>query len=355
VRSKQTQRRFLGAALVLSSLSCVGPLQAAAASSVTLFGVVDQGLVYEHKNGQSSLKQKSSNQAGSRWGLRGSEDLGDGYKATFLLESGFNLTDGTQGQGRLFGRGTHIGLSGDFGEIKMGRMSVFGSDWGGVGSPFGGGWGQSGNGTVLGNGKGDFGEGGRVNNAFFYTSPRMDGWQGGVGYSLEATNGDAFATSAHDRVLTTGLRYDNGPVALALTYDRSIPNLQEPKEKKEQKDEEKKKFIRKKASSNIQIAAAYDFEMFKVHASYGNLRKSNSDEYGKYKSVHAVIAGVTVPTGRTGKLMAVYQHSSAKIEGWALGYQYDLSKRTNLYAFLNRVDTAGSHKLQSALGVRHTF
>ncbi|WP_139150990.1 porin, partial [Vibrio cholerae] len=197
------------------------------------------------------------------------------YKATFLLESGFNLTDGTQGQGRLFGRGTHIGLSGDFGEIKMGRMSVFGSAWGGVGSPFGGGWGQSGNGTVLGNGKGDFGKGGRVNNAFFYTSPRMDGWQGGVGYSLEATNGDAFATSAHDRVLTTGLRYDNGPVALALTYDRSIPNLQEPKEKNEQKEEEKKKFIRKKASSNIQIAAAYDFEMFKVHASYGNLRRSN--------------------------------------------------------------------------------
>ena len=82
---------------------------------------------------------------------------------------------------------------------------------------------------------------------------------------------------------------------------------------------------------------------------------------GKYKSVHAVIAGVTVPTGRTGKLMAVYQHSSAKIEGWALGYQYDLSKRTNLYAdidskrFSVSSGTAPTSLTGFSAGINHLF
>ena len=91
-------RSTLGAAL---ALSCLNPAQAAETSSVTLYGLVDLGTTYERKDGASSLRQKSGNQSGSRWGLRGSEDLGNGYKAVFRLESGFNANNGTQAQGRI--------------------------------------------------------------------------------------------------------------------------------------------------------------------------------------------------------------------------------------------------------------
>ena len=92
-----------------------------------------------------------------------------GYKAVFRLESGFNANNGTQAQGRMFGRWAYVGLAGGFGEVRLGRQWVYGFEWAGVGSPFGTGWGQSSNNASLGYNDGDFGAGGRVNNAVFYT------------------------------------------------------------------------------------------------------------------------------------------------------------------------------------------
>lgn len=331
-------RRVLGAAL---ALGCLSPVQAAETSSVTLYGLVDLGTTYERKDGASSLRQKSGNQSGSRWGLRGSEDLGNGYKAVFRLESGFNANNGTQAQGRMFGRWAYVGLAGGFGEVRVGRQWVYGFEWAGVGSPFGTGWGQSSNNASLGYNDGDFGAGGRVNNAVFYATPRLGGWQAGLGYSFESHDGEAFATDAHDRVLTAGLRYNGGPVAAALTYERLNPNSQLPN---------------KKTAGNLQVAGSYDFEWIKLHGTYGNLRNANTGPSAGYDRVNSYLAGVSMPTGKAGTLMASYQRAtSSDITGWALGYQHDLSKRTNLYAYVNRLDIRASHTLQTSVGIRHLF
>ncbi|CAB3694862.1 porin [Achromobacter aegrifaciens] len=338
LKKKLRQRKFLGAAL---ALSCMSPAQAAETSTVTLYGLVDLGMLYERKDGESSLRQKSGNQSGSRWGLRGSEDLGNGYKAVFRLESGFNANNGTQAQGRMFGRWAYVGLAGGFGEVRLGRQWVYGFEWAGVGSPFGTGWSQSSNNAVLGYNDGDFGAGGRVNNAVFYATPRMNGWQAGLGYSFEANDGNEFATDNHDRVLTAGLRYNKGPIAAALTYERLNPNALQPS---------------KKNATNFQAAGSYDFEWITLHGTYGNLRNANSGPSAGYDNVNSYIAGVTVPTGKAGKVMASYQRAtSSDITGWALGYQYDLSKRTNLYAYVNRLDVRESHTLQTSAGIRHMF
>jgi len=275
-------RSTLGAAL---ALSCLNPAQAAETSSVTLYGLVDLGTTYERKDGASSLRQKSGNQSGSRWGLRGAEDLGNGYKAVFRLESGFNANNGTQAQGRMFGRWAYVGLAGGFGEVRLGRQWVYGFEWAGVGSPFGTGWGQSSNNASLGYNDGDFGAGGRVNNAVFYATPRVGGWQAGLGYSFEAHDGEAFATDAHDRVLTTGLRYNGGPVAAALTYERLNPNSQLPN---------------KKTAGNLQVAGSYDFEWITLHGTYGNLRNANTGPSAGYDRVNSYIAGVSAPLGKAG-------------------------------------------------------
>src|SRR5690606_26557771 len=96
-------------------------------------------------------------QNGSRWGLRGSEDLGDGLRAVFTLESGFNPNDGQQAQGgsltgqtRLFGRQATIGLASNaWGQLDFGRQTNIASKYFGSIDPFGAGFGQANIGTAF--------------------------------------------------------------------------------------------------------------------------------------------------------------------------------------------------------------
>lgn len=97
------------------------------ATGVTLYGVVDSGIEYLSNVGPtgSGLTRLPSNTASvpSRWGLRGSEDLGAGLRANFVLESGFGVDTGTLGQGgRMFGRQAHVGLSGAWGSVAVGHQ-----------------------------------------------------------------------------------------------------------------------------------------------------------------------------------------------------------------------------------------
>jgi len=115
----------------LLALAALGAFASAAQaeSSVTLFGLIDTGVNYVNnvqtteKGGKSQVNLSSGGLQGSRWGLRGSQDLGNGLKAVFTLESGFDVNTGTQSQGnRIFGRQAFAGLSGDFGTVTIGRQ-----------------------------------------------------------------------------------------------------------------------------------------------------------------------------------------------------------------------------------------
>lgn len=95
----------------------------AAAGTMQLFGVVDASLEYA-KGSQSVVRMREGQQAASRFGIRGIEDLGGGMKANFLIESGFNIDTGTEffGTNRLFGRQAYVGLSNGWGEFRFGRQ-----------------------------------------------------------------------------------------------------------------------------------------------------------------------------------------------------------------------------------------
>ncbi|HEY3536204.1 MAG TPA: porin [Trinickia sp.] len=106
---------------------CVLSAPVFAQSSVTLYGILDTGIEYvSHANANGSKVVRMPGITGelpSRWGMRGAEDLGGGYKAVFTLESGFNLRGGDMGQGgRLFGRQAWVGLSGPYGTLSFGRQ-----------------------------------------------------------------------------------------------------------------------------------------------------------------------------------------------------------------------------------------
>lgn len=101
--------------------------EAYAQSSVTLYGVIDTGVEFVNKVGpHSNSVTRMLNLAGtvpSRWGLRGTEDLGGGMKSQFVLESGFAPDSGLSNQGgRLFGRQAWVGLSSSWGQVALGRQ-----------------------------------------------------------------------------------------------------------------------------------------------------------------------------------------------------------------------------------------
>jgi len=102
------------------------PAIASAQSSVTLYGIVDTGIEYvSHASPNGSVVRMPgvTGELPSRWGLRGSEDLGGGLAAIFQLESGFNIRGGDLGQGgRLFGRQAFVGVKGPYGTLSFGRQ-----------------------------------------------------------------------------------------------------------------------------------------------------------------------------------------------------------------------------------------
>jgi hypothetical protein len=96
--------------IALSVLATVAA-SANAQSNISIYGIADAGFVYsKNGSGDNVTAIGSGVQSGSRLGFRGAEDIGGGTKAIFTLEQGYNINDGTQGQGRLFGRQSFVGI-----------------------------------------------------------------------------------------------------------------------------------------------------------------------------------------------------------------------------------------------------
>ncbi|MFM0013426.1 porin [Paraburkholderia sediminicola] len=193
------------------------PLLAGAAhaqSSVTLYGFVDAGLVYvNNQSGHSNVQMVNGPTNGSRWGLRGSENLGGGLKAIFTLENGFDTSNGKLLQGgREFGRQAFVGLSSDtWGAVTLGRQYDPMTELiGAIAATSMWAW--------LGTHPGDFDNLNstfRVNNALKYQSPKFHGLQAGGMFAPGGVAGN-FASG---RVYALGLKYVNGPLSAALAYD----------------------------------------------------------------------------------------------------------------------------------------
>lgn len=119
--------------MIVAAVAGLFAAAAQAQSSVTLYGLVDAGMTFatniRHVDGEAYNAAKhvwgvrSGNVSGSRFGLRGVEDLGNGLKATFVLENGFSVTKGSLDSGLMFGRQAYVGISGEeWGEVSLGRQ-----------------------------------------------------------------------------------------------------------------------------------------------------------------------------------------------------------------------------------------
>jgi len=355
---------------------------AQAADSVTLYGLIDAGIGYENVKApgysHSKIGATQGVSGGSRFGLRGSEDLGDGLKAIFTLESGFNNENGKSAQGgRLFGRQATVGLASDsWGTLEFGRQKNFASKLMETAiDPFGTNFDLASAGAAFGSAQSV-----RYDNMIAYQTPNFDGFRLGVGYSFNGddTAGSNFATNENNRAITVGGSYINGPLAVIATYDRVnfATNSGD-------RDAKLQSYI---------LGAAYDFEVVKVSAAWGQTFDGwyagaklggNFDTQpagvasmpGLYKAAEgfradSMMLGATVPFGAS-KVMASWQRVDPKNDKlfgngadkttniFALGYTYDLSKRTNLYAYAsyakNFAFTEDVKDTAVAVGVRHRF
>ncbi|KVO92008.1 porin [Burkholderia ubonensis] len=205
-------------ALSTLSLALLGAAGAAQAqSSVTLYGVIDTSIAWVHGNngqGNNAWKMQSGNLSGSRWGLKGSEDLGGGLKTIFQLENGFDVGNGSLNQGgRMFGRQAYVGLEhAQYGTLTLGRQydpsvdlvqavtadNYFGAFFATPGD-------VDNNDNSI-----------RVNNAIKYTSPVFSGLQFEGMYALSGLAGQPGTGQSW----SAGVAYNNGPFGIAASFLR---------------------------------------------------------------------------------------------------------------------------------------
>lgn len=333
------------------------------AANVDVYGRIDTGLSYVHydetglSDAVDTLSLDSGLSSGSRWGLKGSEDLGNGYQVGFVLESGFSSDTGAMSKDGLFNREATLRVSGPFGSIYAGRMGRIGSDAGSVGfyagsvSPFGSGWGKMpGHFAVTAN------YDTRYSNALAYVSPKV----GPVTVYAQYTMGNATENeSGDDRLFSLGAQADFGAL--------QVLGLVEYLNKKSFDGTNAYDDSQYDDSYTINLGGSYDFGVAKVFLA-GQYFKAAPDFAGMKDNYDVgsvdeiawrfsfdgfgVNVGATAPIGAGQFLVSAgygkgdlnIDTKDAKVSADAyiiqVGYTYPFSKRTNLYAGAGYMQTS---------------
>ena len=351
--ANQKSRLMLGAVAVASmSLPCGA---AHAQGSVTLYGIADVGI--EHINNTSAgggqTREASGNLSGSRWGLKGVEDIGGGMKAIFQLESGFNINDGTTAQStkglganaattsRMFGRQAWVGLSYQGQRLTFGRQNSLFYEQAVAFDPMG----ASSRYSVL---SLDYAAAARIDNSAKYTgvfgpltAQAMYSTRYDTGYGAEVPGAQLTG-----RFFSGALSFAQGPFAASVSYEQRNSNTVATNTGTER---------RATAAASYALGPVKGFAGYRyLHASNAFLpanpiRVANGAE-ASAANLYWAGAQYTVSPAFVLTATAYYQdvHASSA-DPWlaVLCADYLLSKRTDIYA------TAGfaRNKGGSALGV----
>ena len=385
-----TGENFMKKSLIAAALLGTFAASAFAAPSVTLYGRIDTGLAYTHMDKDKAdvdtdtFSMESGFSTGNRWGLKGTEDIGNA-KVGFVLESGFNSDDGASGQGgRLFGREAQVNVSGAYGTLYAGRFGSIASDTGSIGylgdvSAFPNAFG------IVGTQKGSTGTAyDRYDNSLAYQTPTFGGLQGAIMYSFKGdtqSNEDSIKNAREnsgnaDRYLAAGLRYKAGKAAVVLTGDMTMYG--------NAAGEQKANFYHDVDNGySFILGGNYDFGVAKAFAKVTYFDNqvnvldsfdliSDSRDLKKAEALKGWGAelGTNVPAFGGNFLAAVgyrdakdVDDGSYKFKRWnaAVGYTYAFSKRTNVYGLAgyaqekaNALDRKASGA-QAGFGLVHKF
>lgn len=376
----------------LAAVAVLGAFAGSAlAADVQLYGIVDTGLRYTHFDGDAAaagydavdkFEMKSGQQSGSRFGFKGTEDLGNGLTVGFILENQFNSDDGSlSDSNHFFRREASLFLEGGFGKIAMGRIGSINngvSSWAQFGmlSAFGTSWDYSAQMGTWAVGAGIW------DNMIAYQTPTFAGFTVYAQYGMGSNNNENESSS--DRYYALGAKYANGPLNLYLAVD-SI-NYQTADLTGVNADDIDD-------SLTVTFGGNYDFEVVKLFAgaqyydeakistAFGLLDSAdyNTTTYaGKFKgwslgvsaSIPAAGGQVLVGAGYMDAEAADSQKAAKddELTRWVVsaGYDYPLSKRTNVYGILTYAQDSLDYTETTAkdqdptvfaamIGLRHKF
>lgn len=355
-----------------------------AQSNVTVYGIVDMGYQYSWDNSANGAKSmseiKSGGLDGSRVGVKGVEDLGNGLKAEFDATWAFksDINDAV-----TMGEGSSVALSGNFGKVRAGYFGNFLDDNTGVDAS--GRHGMINTGSLYGTGK--------YENFLAYYSPSFSGLQFKAGFSssvgkqdVAPTQDQSYTVGRNVRAYTAAVSYENGPIKAGVAYATYRPqavNLSVGSESTT-------------SSSDWNAGVSYNFGVATVSL-FGAQQKVNdvnadvgfnpglpavsasdaTPSYWNKKTFWALGAAIPVTAADTVKLgygQAKY-HSfvdgvdNATGKAWDIVYLHSLSKRTTAYAMYGNLDgdsqgtnnnvlgvgTNGTYQQAINVGIRHTF
>lgn len=350
----------------LLALAVLGAFAGAAyaQSSVTIYGVVDTSISRIDQGNESVTGMDSGNNAASRIGFKGVEDLGNGLKAEFVLENGINSDDGTGGAG--FSRLAFVGLDGGFGKVRLGKQEIQTKEMLSQVDPFG----AAGMVNAV-----DFINGGgldqRVGNQITWTSNNYSGFSATVGYIFGEQPGDNSAGRGY------GLRlgYANGPLNVQFAYEKQNTTNGAGFEFNADDGTIDPTDAADTDVKNALLGATYNFGAFKLHGIYGQ-NKTDDNLTGDSFKIRSYLLGVTVPFGASAIRAEYIRNDNRDIDNadsnvYALSYTYAMSKRTTLYATYAHVSNddnsdlgiggpggvspAGENGSGVAVGVQHKF
>lgn len=307
----------------LIALAALAASSAFAQSSVTLYGLANIGL--QSTNGSKTALTGGADGSDSRWGFRGTEDLGGGLSANFTFEAGFKPDTGTidNTATQTFQRQSWISLaSKSLGEVRFGRQYTVGF-YGSIGTMP-----STYTDPALAAGLGFNGMGSRNNDQIQYRTPVFGGLQVLASTQLAGDTSGLATPLAKQNEL--GLAYANGP----LTANLTTANVTSAAGVK---------------TSPMGANASYNFGAFSATLGYVDTDSAK----GK-----GAVAKINVPVGAHALYVGYAKNSTTKADAYELGDFYSLSKRTRLYALYangNGSGAAAANGKRISAGVTHAF
>ena len=380
----------------LAAVAVLGAFAGSAvAADVTLYGLVDYGVRYQNLDADTAgvdktnkVDMKSGANSGPRFGLKGTEDLGNGVKVGFVLENGFAADTGALGDSkRLFDREAQLFVDGSFGRVSFGRVGQLASANGsygllGVTGPFSTGYGDATSGLKFVGANGFT----RFDNTITYMTPSFAGLTVYAQYSMDTNGADEVGVeneSSSDRYYGIGAKFVAGGLTLVGVVD-SINYATVGTNKVDSNMDD---------ALTVTIGGNYDFQVAKVYfgGQYFDNAKTVATNNVTVKDEKAVIAkgytlgklgaegwglglGVGVPVmGGTASAYAGYldadsvDDSDASLKRFtgAVGYSYTFSKRTSMYSTLSytkdeykkaaNADKVKPTSVEAIVGLIHKF
>ncbi len=341
-----------------------------AQSAVEIYGVLDMGLVRD--SGQvtglttsatatppstqiqpAGNKLVSGAQSGTRLGFKGTEDLGNGLKGLFVLETGIAADRGGFNQANTaFARQAFVGLQSNFGTVTLGRQyTSYFLSLNQVADPFASGLAGNAQNLMLSPAGVDADRMIRMNDAIKYATPIFNNFRGELAYGFGEKAPTAGGATATKRTITGSITYSLKPLNVTLAH-----------------------FSKRSASvaddiSSTMLAANYDFGIAKAFVAF-----ANNDWLGTVGKSRDFLIGASMPVGPHTFIVSYIKKDARGAQAAndadqaAIAYTYALSKRTNLYAAYGHISndgaaiyTVGNNSENGTgnkafnLGVRHLF